>query len=337
MTLQDSALTAVLDSPPPPELLAMNFAFSRARVLGTALEVDLFTSLAERPCDAATLATRLSCDPDAMGRLLAVLVDAGLLERGPGGVLAPTRLAGTHLVAGRPGFLGPHFEDVLDQWDRWGELTRIVRTGKRTGPLGDLAARDRHAGMFGGNFPLAIGMVHRITEALRVPSGARILDHLAGGGEWGISLGTRYPDATVVARDTPELLAGVRRRVAEFGLADRFTFVTVGDEPPYPDGYDVVVLAQVGRFVGAGRLAGLVREAAARLRPHGTFVLADVMAPVPGAGGGPAAMLDLSLFVNTEEGGLIPRLQYEGLLADVGLRLSGTATAGLLTALISER
>jgi SAM-dependent methyltransferase len=189
--------------------------------------------------------------------------------------------------------------------------------------------------MFGGNFPLAVGMVHQITEAVPVPAGARILDHLAGGGEWGISLSVRHPDAVVVARDTPELLAGVRQRVADLGLTGRFTFAVAGSEPPGP--YDVVVLAQVGRFVGTGTLARLVREAAGRLRPTGRLVLADVLAPGPAAGGGPAAMIDLSLLVNTRHGRLLSRRDYEALLAEVGLRVGATAAAGLLTALIGER
>lgn len=349
------ALAEVAGTPPPPELPAMNFAFTRARVLGTALELDLFTALADRPGDAAALAPRLGCDPPALARLLDVLVSLGLLERDPAGVLTPAEAARTHLVAGRQGFLGPHFAAVLEQWDRWADLTRVVRTGGRPGPLGDLAGRDRHAGMFGGNFPLAVGMVHRLAAAVPVPPGARVLDFLAGGGEWGICLAAAHPDATVVARDTPALLAGVRERVDTFGLTDRFGYVEVPGSPgpadasgPYGAGgsagtgadpggdHDVVVLAQVGRFVGIDGLAGLVADAAARLRPGGTFVLADVPAPeIPAAG--PAAMLDLSLLVNTRHGGLVPRADLEDLLAGAGLRVRATATAGLLTALISER
>ncbi|MFC8428920.1 methyltransferase domain-containing protein [Streptomyces sp. NPDC057253] len=340
------ALARYTQAPDPGSLLALNFGFARARALGTALELGVFSALARAPRTAPELAADLGCDPRGVRDLLAVLEEFGLLEEGSGPQaadggrrLAPTELARAYLVDGEPGCLGGHFADVLGQWDRWATLTSVVRTGERSGDLGAPAARGRNPGLFGGAFPLAVRVAFDAVRRLRPVPAGRVLDLACGAGEWGIALAAADPGARVTAHDDPALLAEARARAEEFGVGGQFRFVPADfDDPPFEDaGFDTVVLAHAGRFAGPTETARLLREAARVLRPGGTLLVADVMRPEPGGPSLSRPMLALSLLVNTADGAVLAVDEYRALMEEAGVTAKECVTRGLVTAQTGER
>ncbi|MFE9772134.1 methyltransferase domain-containing protein [Streptomyces sp. NPDC005931] len=335
-----AALARYSELPDPAPLLALNFGFARARALGTALDLGVFTALAAAaPCSTAQLADTLGCDARSLGELLPVLEDFGLVSGDDGVGWAPTEAARAYLVKGAPAYLGDHFDEVLAQWDRWGALTSLVRTGHRGGDLGDPAGRGRHPGMFAGAFPLAVRVAAAVVEALDLRGAGRVLDLTCGSGEWGIALAGADPRARVTAYDDPALLAVARGRAAEFRVAERFRFVAgrLGETPFAQGEFDTVVMAHAGRFAGPRTAARLIREGARVLRPGGTLLLADVMRAPPGQPPLSRPMLALSLLVNTENGGLPEAGAYRALMAEAGIAAKECVTRGLVTALTGER
>jgi ubiquinone/menaquinone biosynthesis C-methylase UbiE len=329
------AIRRYLDSPDASDLLSLNFGFARARVLDAALELGVFTVLARGSWNAATLAEALDCSLDGIERLLDALVELGLLEQTTAGHYAVTLASKTYLVRGSEKYLGQHFTEVMRQWGRWESLVDVVRSGSSQGDLGNLWARGHYPGMFAANFPVAIRLAHQAAEHVQVPAEGRVLDLTAGGGEWGIALALRHPDVTFVAHDDPALLRVTRARVEEFGLADRFSFVSANfANPPFPDAcFDMVVLAQAGRFIGKEMAGRLVHECARMLRPGGKILIADVFTNSSGKPAPPRAMLNLSLLVNTLQGRLVKRSDYLTYLADAGLRPGGETTRGPVSVL----
>ncbi|WP_328364734.1 methyltransferase domain-containing protein [Streptomyces sp. NBC_00457] len=331
-----AALARYTTAPDPGPLLALNFGFARARALGTALELGVFTELARGPRGTEDLAGALGCDPRALGDLLAALTEFGLLTGDGRGL---TELSRAYLVEGEPTYLGDHFTEVLGQWDRWSALTSVTRSGDRSGDFGAPASRGRHPGLFGGGFPLAVRVAFAAVEALGLRGAGRVLDLACGGGEWGIALAAADPRAEVTAHDDPVLLGSARARAAEFGVADRFRFVSADfAAPPFADaGFDTVVLAHAGRFAGPTATARLVRECARLLRPGGTLLLADVMRPEPGRPALSRPMLGLSLLVNTADGAVLAAEDYRALMEDAGVTAKECVTHGLVTAQTGER
>lgn len=348
------ALARYANAPDPGPLLALNFGFARARALGTAVELGVFTALDRTPRTAHQLAVDLGCDPRGVRDLLAVLEEFGLLtadgHKGSEAAesepptdgephLRLTEPARAYLVDGRPGCLGGHFADVLAQWDRWATLTSVVRTGERSGDLGAPAGRGRWPGLFGGAFPLAVRVAFDAVRELRPVPAGRVLDLACGAGEWGIALAATDPGARVTAHDDPALLAEARARAEEFGVAERFCFVPADfDAPPFPDaGFDTVVLAHAGRFAGPTDTARLLREAARVLRPGGTLLVADVMRPRPDGPALSRPMLALSLLVNTADGTVLAAEEYRALMEEAGVTAKECVTRGLVTAQTGER
>ncbi|WP_406492858.1 methyltransferase domain-containing protein [Streptomyces sp. NBC_01604] len=334
-----AALARYTTAPDPAPLLALNFGFARARALGTALDLGLFTELARGPRTCEDLAAALGCHFRALADLLAVLTEFGLLTE-DGQEL--TGLSRAYLVEGEPAYLGDHFAEVLGQWDRWSALTSVVRSGERSGDLGAPASRGRHPGLFGGGFPIAVRVAFAAVQALGLRGAGRagrVLDLACGGGEWGIALAAADPLAEVTAHDDPVLLGSARARAAEFGVTGRFRFVSADfAAPPFADaGFDTVVLAHAGRFAGPSATARLVGECARLLRPGGSLLLADVMRPEPGRPALSRPMLGLSLRVNTADGAVMAAEEYRALMEEAGVTAKECVTRGLVTAQTGER
>ncbi|MFI8873510.1 methyltransferase family protein [Streptomyces sp. NPDC055243] len=345
------ALAPYEDAPDPGPLLALNFGFARARVLGTALELGVFTGLVRGPRGARGLAAELGCDPDGLRALLAALEELGLVAGGDGSgedSWALTDASRAYLVEGGRGYLGEHFADVLAEWDQWTGLTELVRTGGHGGgELGAPENRDLYPGMFAGIFPVGVRTAFRVVRELALPEAGRVLDFASGAGEWGIALAAADPEARVVAHDAPELLGVARERAAEFGVAERFRFVPAdftrdyaGDLPkaPFPGGcFDTVVLAHLSRFAGPDATERLVQECARLLRPGGTLLMVDVMRQEPGRPALHRPMIALSLLVNTEAGGVQEESVYRAVMEKYGVTAKESVTPGVITVLTGER
>ncbi|MFG2497885.1 methyltransferase domain-containing protein [Streptomyces sp. NPDC048441] len=344
------ALARYEDAPDPGPLLALNFGFARARVLGTALELGVFTGLSRGPRDVSGLAAELGCETAALHGLLAALQELGLVAGGDEESWTLTELSRAYLVEGGRGYLGDHFAEVLDEWDQWAGLTPLMRSGGHgDGQLGALGDRGRYPGMFCGIFPVAVRTAFRVVDELSLPEAGRVLDFAAGAGEWGIALAAADPEARVVAHDHPALLDAARERAAEFGVAERFRFVPADFAPadlvpadfaraPFPDGcFDTVVLAHASRFAGPATAERLVPECARLLRPGGTLLLVDVMGQEPGKPALHRPMIGLSLLVNTEAGGVEPEAAYRALMEKAGVTVKESVTPGLITVLTGER
>jgi hypothetical protein len=67
-------------APPPLRLMQIGSAFWQSRVLHVAARLDLATTLADQKLSTEELATRLQADPDALARLLRMLVAMGIFE-----------------------------------------------------------------------------------------------------------------------------------------------------------------------------------------------------------------------------------------------------------------
>ncbi|WP_409060427.1 methyltransferase domain-containing protein [Streptomyces sp. SYP-A7185] len=342
------ALAPYEDAPDPGPLLALNFGFARARVLGTALDLGVFTGLARGSRGTRGLAAELGCDTAALRALLAALEELGLVAGGAEESWTLTDTSRAHLVEGGRGYLGGHFADVLAEWDQWSGLTDLVRTGGHGGgELGLPENRGRYPGMFAGIFPVGVRTAFRVTRELALPRAGRVLDFASGAGEWGIALAAADPRARVVAHDAPELLTAARERAAEFGVAERFRFVPAdftrdyaGDLPgaPFPDGcFDTVVLAHLSRFAGPDATERLVQECARLLRPGGTLLIVDVMRQEPGRPALHRPMIALSLLVNTEAGGVQEESAYRAVMEKYGVTAQESVTPGLITVLTGER
>lgn len=322
-TSYDEMLASYLQAPAATPLLDLNFGFARSRVLDTALELRLFTSIAQGICTCSALAAMIGCDNQSLQRLLDALVGLELLQC-KYAVYSLSPLAMTYLVEGQSGYIGSHLRAVIEQWDTWSELTQVVRSGRKRlrQDWGSSQGRGHNPGMFAQIFSLTFPLAWQAANQFDQPLQGRILDMFAGSGAWGIAMALRHPQVEVIARDEPALLESVREKVQQFDLQDRFILQT-GEPDDYSsvsESFSFILVSHACRFLGARKSQELLKACYQLLQPGGTLLLLDVMSNNERTAPSTALLIQLSLFLNTQEGDVFTMSQFHTWLNAVGFK-----------------
>jgi len=151
----------------PDRIVKLGLAFRAAKALLSAVELGVFTALAESPLDLDTLRKRVGIDERGARDFFDALVALGMLERDESGRYANTLETDLYLDRQKPTYIGgelDHFNTYV--YPHWNLLTPALRTGKpqsgarATGHYPALYA-DQAAletlvkGMTGGTLPVA--------------------------------------------------------------------------------------------------------------------------------------------------------------------------------------
>jgi ubiquinone/menaquinone biosynthesis C-methylase UbiE len=322
-TSYDEMLASYLQVPAATPLLDLNFGFARSCVLDTALELRLFTSIAQGIDTCSALAAMIDCDSQSLQRLLDALVGLELLWC-QHTVYSLSPLAMTYLVEGQSGYIGSHLQAVIEQWDTWSELTQVVRSGRKRlrQDWGSPQGRGHNPGMFAQVFSLTFPLAWQAANQFDQPLQGRVLDMFAGSGAWGIAMALRHPQVEVIARDEPALLESVRERVQQFDLQDRFILQTgeLDDCSSVPESFSLIIVSHACRFLGACKSQELLKACYRLLQPGGTLLLVDVMSNNERTAPSTALLIQLSLFLNTQEGDVFTMTQFHTWLKAVGFK-----------------
>jgi len=119
----------------PDRLVEIACGYRAAKVLLSAIELDLFTVLAERSLDAETLAEAVGLHPRGALDFFDGLVALGLLDRNDDGRYSNTPVTATYLNRREGDFLGGMFDQFnTREYVMWNTLSDALRTGEpRTG------------------------------------------------------------------------------------------------------------------------------------------------------------------------------------------------------------
>ncbi|MCQ4041201.1 acetylserotonin O-methyltransferase [Streptantibioticus rubrisoli] len=119
------------DSGSPERILRVGLGFWDANTLLSAVELDVFGELAERPLDGEELRLRTGLHPRGAQDFLDALVALGFLDRDASGRYANTPDTARFLVRGAPEYIGGMLEMATHQlYPSWARLTEALRTGE---------------------------------------------------------------------------------------------------------------------------------------------------------------------------------------------------------------
>jgi O-methyltransferase domain/Dimerisation domain len=237
----------------PDRIVKLGLAFRAAKALLSAVELDVFTALAEGPLGLDPLRTRLGIDQRGARDFFDALVALGMLERDQRGRYGNTPETDLYLDRQKPTYIGGelvHFSTYV--YPHWDLLTPALRTGepqsgtRATGHYSALYA-DHAAletflkGMTGGSLQVA----NAVATKFPWPDYETFVDIGTAQGGLPVQIATVHTHLTGGGFDLPPVRPHFERYVQEHGLAPRLQFYP-GDflADPLPAA-DVLILGRV--------------------------------------------------------------------------------------------
>jgi hypothetical protein len=265
-------------APTPDRIFQTMFAYQASAALKGAIELGLFTAIADGATTAAALATQ--CQASARGiRILCDYLGAtGFLTKdGDNYGLAPD--VAVFLNQHSPAYLGSltHFVNSPHVMSGFQDMAETVRRGTTIwGGAGSMEPEhpmwvEFARAMMPMMFPAAEEIAQLIEAAQDQP--CRVLDIAAGHGIFGVMLAKHNPNAEITAVDWQAVLAVAEENAQRFGVADRFhTLPGSAFDVDYGTGYDLVLFTNFFHHFDEPTCEMLMKKALASLDEGGRAV-----------------------------------------------------------------
>ncbi len=259
----------------PVEILSLVSKFQESRIFLTAADMDVFTLLVKHPMSAQEIANRLEATVRGVTILLDAVVSMGLLEKKEEKYHCPAEVA-SMLSKESPTSILPVAMLAIGGWNRWSNLTDIVRRGNRSrGTPFDIKESEQEA-FTGAMHAIAYRMAPSIVAAIKPGKARKLLDIGGGSGAYTQAFLEASPGLTATIFDLPLVINMARRRLATTSLLDRIQLVA-GDfcKDDLPTGHDLALLSAVIHQNSPEQNIELYRKIFRALRPKGRLVIRD--------------------------------------------------------------
>ncbi len=310
---------------PSPELFfQIANAYQLSAALKAAVELELFTAVAEGNRDARAIAARCGASERGVRTLSDYLVVTGMMTKDESGY-GLTQDSAIFLDRRSPAYMGGALEFLLapSLTANFEDLAGVVRRGGTLAPSGGTVSVEN---------PLWVKFARAMAPMAAMPSGEiarvvcegregkmKVLDIAAGHGLYGIAFARQNPAAEVVALDWPAVLEVAKENARAAGVAERHTAIE-GDafDADYGGGYDVILLTNFLHHFDPPTNVRLLEKVRAALADGGIAVTLEfvpnedrVSPPVPAAFG-------LMMLAGTEGGDAYTFPELERMFAEAG-------------------
>ena len=309
--------------PSPMKFFETALAYQKTAALKAAIELDVFTAIAEGANNAAQIAQKTSADERGIRILCDFLTINGMLnkEHGKYGLTPDSELFLSHKSQA---YLGNciHFLtnpksklafDCLTESVRRGGCSLEKDTVSDEDPIWIEFARSMMAMMF--------PMAQATAAILPLPDDrdSKVLDIAASHGIFGISIAKRHPRAHVVALDWPSVLELTKENATKFGVSDRFSTVA-GDAFAVDFGrdYDAILLPNILHHFDQAGCEKLLAKCKQALRPGGCVAIVEFVPNDDRVSPPASAAFSMTMLAQTIAGDAYTLAEYQRMLSASG-------------------
>ncbi|MGK9169735.1 methyltransferase [Inquilinus limosus] len=306
-----SADSAGRHAPVTPELIMqLGFGFWASKTLLSAVELGVFTALADSPLDAEALRVRLGLHPRSARDFFDALVALHLLNR-DNGRYSNTAETDLYLDRGKPTYVG----GILEMANRrlypfWGNLTEALRTGRPQNEAkagGDFFAAiyadpEGLAGFLHAMTGVSLPLAHALAARFPWAKYRSVIDIGAAAGSVPVELALAHPHLEAGGFDLPPVQPVFEAYVARRGLAGRVRF-HAGDflREALPSA-EVLVMGHILHDWDLEEKRMLVAKAYAALPQGGALIVYDRMIDDDRRENAAGLLMSLNMLIETPGG-----------------------------------
>lgn len=310
--------------PTPERIFNTMIAFQETESLKAAIELDIFTAIADGANTSALLAAKTGAAERGLRILCDYLTVRGFLTK-QAGRYALVQESAIFLNRHSPACVCTmiHFLANPELRKNFGTLTEAVRKGGTACDTGD---NTKPHDEFWVNFarsmaPLTTPNAEFIAGLTGAAEGkpCKVLDIAAGHGMFGITVAKRNPAARVVAVDWPAVLEVAKENAAKSGVAERYS-VRPGSafEVELGTGYDCALLTNIFHHFDIPTCEKLMRRVQAALKPGGKTITLEFVPNEDRVSPPMAAAFSLVMLADTDAGDAYTFAEYEKMFRNAG-------------------
>jgi precorrin-6B methylase 2 len=297
-------------APTPDAILQLGFAFWGSKTLLSAIELGVFTLLADGPMSAEALTTRLELHPRSVRDFLDALVALGQLER-HGALYSNTPAGALFLDRRKPSYVGGMLEMANARlYPFWGSLTEGLRSGEPQNEAKqgrDLFDEIYRSPAILGEFlkamtGLSLGAAHAIAQKFSWADYKTFADIGTAEGGLAVELARAHPHVEGIGFDLPVVRPHFEAYAAQHGLSARLSF-QAGDffADPMPSA-DVLIMGHILHDWGLEKKRMLIRKAYEALPAGGALIVYDSIIDDERSKNAFGLLMSLNMLIEIREG-----------------------------------
>jgi hypothetical protein len=302
-TTPDSTIT-------PDAILQLGFAFWGSKTLLSAVELGLFTLLADGPLSVETVTARLALHPRSVRDFLDALVALGQLER-KDGLYANTAAGALFLDRQKPTYVGGILEMANARlYPFWGALTEGLRTGnpqneaKEGRDLFDEIYRSPAilAEFLKAMSGISLAAANAISTKFSWADYKSFADIGTAQGAFPVTLAQTHPHLAGIGFDLPVVRQHFETYVAQRGLSERLSFHAGDFFADSLPAADVLIMGHILHDWGLEKKRTLIRKAYAALPHGGALIVYDSVIDDERRKNAFGLLMSLNMLIETREG-----------------------------------
>ncbi len=313
-----------MDQPSPDLFFDTLFAYQRSALIKAAIELDVFTKIAEGNPTAEKIASACGASARGIRIICDCLTVCGFLTKTEN-EYALTESTEVFLSKHSPAYMGTTAAFLMtpELMEGFSSLAQAVRTGSTAiSEEGTVSPENPVWVEFArGMMPMMMPASQMMADKLgfEPAKSFRVLDIAASHGIFGISIAKKYPNAEITALDWAIVLEVTKEHAIKFGIADRFrTIAGSAFDVEFGAGYDVVLLPNFLHHFDRANCEMLLRKIHASLSPGGRVLTLEFVPNSDRVSPPMEAMFSLVMLATTAHGDAYTFAEIETMFANAG-------------------
>jgi ubiquinone/menaquinone biosynthesis C-methylase UbiE len=302
-------------------------AFHATAALRSAIEIEVFTAIAEGNSAPESIAVRAHSSPKGIRILCDYLTVLGFLNKSGSGYSLTSDTA-LFLDKRSPAYAGTIIQFLLtpELYEAFSQLTGAVKKGGTMLGGGTMEPEHPIWQQFArAMVPLMAMPAEMIAKILGAESGQpwKVLDIAAGHGLFGINIARLNPNAQVTAVDWASVLEIAREHAQAAGVASRLhTMPGSAFDVEFGSGYDVALITNFLHHFDPPTCETLLRKVNAALKPGGRVATLEFVPNADRISPPAPATFALIMLATTAEGDAYTYAELEQMFANAGFSRS---------------